>query len=599
VTLGRYVTSTGEEDFAAQRGRSLSQPNLGPMVGPVVINEIHYHPEAGGDEFIELRNITGQPVPLQDPQLPTNLWRIDGLGFVFPSGLTLAPNGLLLVVPISPELFRSRYGIPPAVPIVGPYVGELQDSGENLELQKPASPDLEGVVGYVVVDRVRYNDKAPWPPAADGSGPSLQRRDSASYGNDPINWDSALPSPGRLFSGGIVPTIVQGPAPVTVVATREATFSVVATGPGPLFYQWRHEGTSLSGATNTSLVLTNLQLAQAGRYSVLVFNENGTVESPAALLEILVAPTIFAQPAGTNIFVPPDVRAAAVNRNVTFSIGATSSTSLRYQWRWNGAPLAGATNTSLVVSNVTLAQEGVYSVALTDANGTVFSAPAYLQPLITPFILQPPLSQTAVTSAAVTVSVVIGGYPAPFGYIYRSNSVSIGYIISSERTNFFTFNAPGIVGTVLHRVIVTNLALSTFSTNASFTVTSQADADGDGLPDGWETQFGLDPSNRLDRLADADGDGSSNAEEYRAGTDPNDPASVLRLEIGSGIAGAVVHLDAVSNRTYSVEFTDGLRDSTWQKLLDLPARATNWTESVPDPGATTNRFYRVLTPRRL
>jgi hypothetical protein len=47
------------------------------------------------------------------------------------------------------------------------------------------------------VDEVRYNDKAPWPPAADGSGPSLQRIDSSAYGNDPINWASAPPSPGQ------------------------------------------------------------------------------------------------------------------------------------------------------------------------------------------------------------------------------------------------------------------------------------------------------------------------------------------------------------------------------------------------------------------
>ena len=53
---------------------------------------------------------------------------------------------------------------------------------------------------------MRYNDKAPWPPAADGSGPSLQRKSGFAYGNDPINWEGALPTPGRDFIGGPRPS---------------------------------------------------------------------------------------------------------------------------------------------------------------------------------------------------------------------------------------------------------------------------------------------------------------------------------------------------------------------------------------------------------
>jgi hypothetical protein len=52
-------------------------------------------------------------------------------------------------------------------------------------------------VPYIVVDSVRYNDKAPWPPAADGSGASLQRLRPHHYGDDPINWTAAPPTPGR------------------------------------------------------------------------------------------------------------------------------------------------------------------------------------------------------------------------------------------------------------------------------------------------------------------------------------------------------------------------------------------------------------------
>src|SRR5205085_12028376 len=58
VTFGRYINSVAEEQFPAQRSTSFFNPNAGPRIGPVVINEIHYNPAAGDDEFVELRNIS-------------------------------------------------------------------------------------------------------------------------------------------------------------------------------------------------------------------------------------------------------------------------------------------------------------------------------------------------------------------------------------------------------------------------------------------------------------------------------------------------------------------------------------------------------------
>ena len=68
---------------------SFDGTNVGPRIGPVVINEIMYHPELGGDEFIELRNITGNPVALFNEAVPTNTWRLNGAGFNFPTNITL------------------------------------------------------------------------------------------------------------------------------------------------------------------------------------------------------------------------------------------------------------------------------------------------------------------------------------------------------------------------------------------------------------------------------------------------------------------------------------------------------------------------------
>jgi hypothetical protein len=203
VTFGRYVISTGEAHYPAQLVNTLGDTNFGPRVGPVVINEIHYHPAPGGDEFLELKSITNGVVKLYDESYPSNTWRLNGVGFDFPTNSQISPGGLLLVVPIDPNLFRAKYAVPAEVPIFGPYPGRLQGGGETLSLQRPDHPDLETNTGslfvpYIDVDVVHYDDKAPWPTLADGLGSSLERLYATAYGNDPINWRASLagPSPG-------------------------------------------------------------------------------------------------------------------------------------------------------------------------------------------------------------------------------------------------------------------------------------------------------------------------------------------------------------------------------------------------------------------
>jgi hypothetical protein len=195
VSFGRYVNSAGDEQFPSQTGRSFGQANLGPRVGPVVINEIQYHPPPGGDEFVELLNIAGTNVPLYDPAHPTNTWNVHGAAYYLPTNITLGPAQMLLVVATNPAAFRAKYGVPSAVQIVGPYPGVLQNSGEDLELEAPDTP-ASNTVPYVVIDAVNYDDKAPWPAGADGSGPSLQRVVANAYGNDPSNWMADIQTPG-------------------------------------------------------------------------------------------------------------------------------------------------------------------------------------------------------------------------------------------------------------------------------------------------------------------------------------------------------------------------------------------------------------------
>lgn len=224
TTFGQDHPASVEE---FRRGTGL--PNASPRFGPLVLNEIQYHPplnvamaaEDPNEEFVEIRNPGAQPVTLYDPAFPTNTWRLrGGIQFEFPPGAVLEAGGYLLVVPFAPDdfahvaAFRARYSVPLSVPLFGPWEGRLDNSGEEVELvhpdspQQPPHPDA-GFVPRLRVDRVEYSPVAPWP-GADGDGNSLQRTDGFSYGNDASIWLASAPTAGRPNSSVVPETDTDG-----------------------------------------------------------------------------------------------------------------------------------------------------------------------------------------------------------------------------------------------------------------------------------------------------------------------------------------------------------------------------------------------------
>jgi hypothetical protein len=610
VTFGRHLTSTGEEHFVAQSAMTLTAANAGPRVGPVVINEIMYRPtdlvdgsDNDGEEFIELLNISGGPVALYDSLIPTNTWKITGgVDFVFPTNQTLPAGAYLLVVNFNPTnaaadaAFRGRYGINPSVPLFGPYSGKLDNGGTDVELKKPTTP-LAGSVPYVFIDQVEYRDSAPWPAAADGSGASLQRLNSSTYGNDPANWIAAAPSAGNARSmTGTPPMITIQPVSQTLVASTTAMLSVTATGTAPLRYQWRVNGANLPGATNSLLGISNVQGTEAGDYSVLAYNEAGSTVSSNATVSVIYAAFILQQPASVLARIKPDPDAAPAT-NATFSTIAYSTSPLSYQWRFNGVVIPGAIDSTLTITNVQVTNGGQYICAITDEIGTVFTAPAMLFPLISPTIVQNILTQQVVAGASVTLSVAANGNPIPFSYEWRRGSIPLVTNTVNSRTDFFTFAAnPAPFTTNQYRVIVRNLAYQGTLANSLAVIITLPDNDQDGIPDPYETSLGLDTNNVADALGDLDSDGMKNRDEYLAGTDPANPSSYLKIDQSTTPGVAMLHLAAVSNRTYTVQYIDALGGSSWTALASLVARATNRVEQLADQSWTSNRFYRVVLP---
>jgi hypothetical protein len=144
----------------------------------------------------------------------------------------------------------------------------------------------------------------------------------------------------------VPPSITTHPASLTVTAPASATFSVVATGDAPISYQWRRNGTAISGATSASYVLNPTAVSDSGaQFDVIVSNAVGSITSNAATLTVNpapVPPSITTQPSNVTVTAP---------NAANFSVVATGDAPLSYQWRRNGVDIAGATSSSYTLES--------------------------------------------------------------------------------------------------------------------------------------------------------------------------------------------------------------------------------------------------------
>lgn len=210
-SFGRHRRSTGTYDFLTMREATPGRANAYPLVGPVVINEIMYHPPTDGDaEYVELLNISSGPITLFDVAAmePWRLTDDSGVSLWFPADepLTLEAGEHLLLA--RDERALASYPVPAGAKVLYWGSGKLANQGENLVLFKPGDVDQKGTRYWIEVDRVRYSDGAhpeefpdgidPWPVEADGGGLSLNRLFPSRYGNDPNNWHATIPTPGSV-----------------------------------------------------------------------------------------------------------------------------------------------------------------------------------------------------------------------------------------------------------------------------------------------------------------------------------------------------------------------------------------------------------------
>lgn len=175
-----------------------------------------------------------------------------------------------------------------------------------------------------------------------------------------------------VIPGG-APFIGRQPSNITCFSGTNVTFKPGVHGVNPLSFQWQREEADLPGATNATLTLSAVQLADIANYRLVVSNSFGSVTSSPAALNVVEMPAfITSHPA--NRFWPR-------GSSTSFTVGANGSLPIAYQWRHGGTAIPDATNSTLLLDHVQFADAGIYSVSVSNSFGGVVSSNAELRVL--------------------------------------------------------------------------------------------------------------------------------------------------------------------------------------------------------------------------
>ncbi len=263
----------------------------------------------------------------------------------------------------------------------------------------------------------------------------------------------------------VAPSITSQPASQTVTMGQAASFSVAATGTAPLSYQWQKNSVAISGATSSSYTTPATTSSDNGAlFTVAVSNTVGSVTSSAASLTVNaapVAPSITTQPANQTV---------TAGQTASFSVTATGTATLSYQWNKNGTAISGATSSGYTTPATATSDNGaLFTVVVSNTPGSVTSGVATLTvnaAPVAPSITTQPASQTVTTGQTASFSVAATG-TAPLTYQWQKNSVAISGATSSSYTTPATASSDN---GALFTVAVSNTVGSVTSSAANLTV---------------------------------------------------------------------------------------------------------------------------------
>ena len=325
----------------------------------------------------------------------------------------------------------------------------------------------------------------------------------------------------------IPPAINAQPTNQTASAGSSVNFQVSASGSSPLSYQWWFNGTNALVASSNTIALTNVQTSQAGGYSVTVSNLAGAVTSIVATLTIGLPPSITAQPSNLTVI---------EGRNATFTVVSSGDASMRYQWRFDDAPVTNGTASTYTVVGAMPASAGAYDVVVSNAYGSVTSVVAQLTVLVPPSITTQPTNQTVVAGANLSFLVsATGSSPMSYQWFFYNKPIPGATADTLSISNAEPIEA----GT--YALLITNTAGSTTSSNAYLKV--------------------LVP-----------------------------PTLVAPEALGSGLS---VPVPSVAGLSYLLEYKNTLGDSTWTAVSSW-VPGTGHILVLQDTNVVSSpRFYRV------
>jgi hypothetical protein len=255
------------------------------------------------------------------------------------------------------------------------------------------------------------------------------------------------------------PTITTQPQNVTAAAGATVSFTVAATSTAPLTYQWSKYSTPIPGATSATLTLVNISAADAAAYVVAITNVAGTTGSNAASLTVTgsTAPAITTQPQSQSV---------AVGSPTSFSVAATGTAPLTYQWSKGGTPIAGATSSTYALASSQLSDAGNYFVTVSNSAGGAISSTAILTVTAAPpSITTQPQGASVLTGASVTFTVTVSG-TAPFTYQWQKSGVPLAGVTAAS----YALASTQLTDAGNYTVTITNSAGSTTSVPAVLTV---------------------------------------------------------------------------------------------------------------------------------
>ncbi len=297
---------------------------------------------------------------------------------------------------------------------------------------------------------------------------------SGSMYADAVKWEyRGSPQP---------PTITQHPASQNPCAGGTATFTVAASGTGTLTYQWQKDGANLSdganvsGALTATLAITNVAAGDAANYRCAVSNAGGSTNSNQAALTVRAATTITGHPAARNV---------CSGAAVAFTVTATGSGTVSYQWQKNGANLSdggnisGATTATLSINPADVGDAANYRCVVTAGCGSATSDEAALVVRAATAITQQPESQSVHVAATAVFTVAATGDGA-VAYQWQKDEADIDGATSA------TLQIPGVrrADAGSYRCVVTGGCGTLVSNAAVLTVLgAPTDFDEDGDTD--------------------------------------------------------------------------------------------------------------------